>query len=72
MVVDPGAVKDRVEDDLNYYLLTKIQAGAPCVSYSGFGWTTSGDFKTTVDWDRYVTGYAARLRAPVEVKVEKR
>jgi hypothetical protein len=72
VVVDPDAVKNRVEDDLNYYLLTKIQAGAPCVSYSGFGWTTSGDFKTAADWDRYVTGYAARVRAPVEVKVERR
>jgi hypothetical protein len=72
VIVDPAAVKDQVEDDLNYYVLTKIQSGAPCVSYSGFGWTLSRDFKTAADWDRYVAGFAARLRSPVEVKIEKR
>ena len=72
VIVDPAAVKDQVDDDLNYYVLTKIEAGAPCVSYSGFGWTLSGDFKTAADWDRYVADFAARLRSPLEVKLEKR
>jgi hypothetical protein len=72
VLVDAAAAKDQVEDDLNYYVLTKIEAGAPCVSYSGFGWTPGGDFKSAADWDGYVTDFAARLRAPLEVKVEKR
>jgi hypothetical protein len=72
VIVDPANAKEQVEDDLNYYVITRIQAGAPCVSYAGFGWTLSGDFKTVADWDRYLADYAARLRAPVEVKVEKR
>jgi Domain of unknown function (DUF4861) len=72
VLVDPAAIADRAEDDLNYYVLTKIQPGAPCVSYSGFGWTLSGDFKTVADWDRYLADSAARLRAPMEVKLEKR
>jgi hypothetical protein len=72
VIVDPAGVKDQVEDGLNYYVLTKIESGAPCVSYSGFGWTPGGDFKNAADWDRYVAGFAARLRSPVEVKIEKR
>ena len=72
VIVDPASVKEMVEDDSSYYAITKIQAGAPCVSYAGFGWTLSGDFKTVAEWDRYLAGYAARVQAPVEVKVEKR
>jgi hypothetical protein len=72
LIVDPAVVKDQVQDDLNYYLLTKIPAGAPCVSYSGFAWTLSGDFRNADDWERYVGDFAARLRSPVEVKLAKR
>jgi pectinesterase len=72
VIVDPTVVKDQTEDNLNYYVLTKIQPGAPCVSYSGFAWTLAGDFKTAADWERYVADFAARLRSPLEVKIEKR
>jgi hypothetical protein len=72
VLVDPAAVRGQVDDGLNYYVLTKIPAGEPCVSYSGFAWTLSGDFKTAADWNRYLAGFAAGLRAPLEVKVEKR
>jgi hypothetical protein len=72
IVVDPTAVKDRADDDLNYYLLTKIEPGTPCVSYSGFAWTLAGDFKTAADWQRYVAEFAARLRSPLEMKLAKR
>jgi len=71
-IVDEADLKAQVDDDLNSYLITKIQAGVPCVSYAGFGWTMSGDFKSVADWDRYVDDFAARVRAPVEVKLEKR
>jgi len=72
VIVDPAVMKDLAEDDLNYLVLTKITAGAPCVSYSGFASTPLGDFKTVAEWDRYLADFAARVRAPVEVKVEKR
>ena len=72
VIVDPAVMKDFGEDDLNYLVLTKIAPGAPCVSYSGFASTPLGDFKTADDWDRYLAGFAAGLRAPLEVKVEKR
>jgi uncharacterized protein DUF4861 len=72
VIADPAAVKTQADDDLNYYVLTKLQAGAPLVSYSGFAWTLAGDFKTAGDWQRYVSDFAARLRSPLEVKLEKR
>jgi pectinesterase len=72
VIVDPAVVENQVQDDLNYYILTDIELDAPCVSYSGFGWTLSGDFKDAADWQRYVGEFAARLRSPVEVKLEKR
>jgi len=72
VIVNPAGAKDQVQDDLNYYLLTKIAIGEPCVSYSGFAWTLAGDFKNAADWERYVADFAARLRSPMEVKIEKR
>jgi hypothetical protein len=72
VIVDPAEVKDQADDDLNFYLMTKIKAGAPCVSYSGFAWTLAGDFKGAADWQHYVSDFAAGLRSPLEVKLEKR
>jgi hypothetical protein len=53
-------------------MLTKIDPASPSVYYAGFGWTESGDFRNLEDWDRYLADYAARLRAPLEVRIEKR
>jgi hypothetical protein len=72
VIVDPRDAVEMAEDDSNYYATTGIQPGAPSVSYAGFAWTMSGDFKTVADWDRYLAACAARLRAPVAVKIEKR
>ena len=72
VIVDPANVKDWAEDELNYLVLTKIAPNTPIVHYAGFGWTLSGDFKTVADWDRYLADFAARLRSPLEVKLEKR
>jgi len=72
VIVDPAALKDQAADDLNYYVLTRIEAGKPCISYSGFAWTLAGDFRTAADWQRYVADFAARLRSPVEVTIAPR
>ncbi|HUB79900.1 MAG TPA: DUF4861 family protein [Bryobacteraceae bacterium] len=72
VIVDPAAAIDQTEDGLNYYVLTKIQPGKPCVSYSGFAWTLAGDFPTAAAWQRYVADFAARLRSPMEVTLAPR
>ena len=65
-------LKSPAEDDLNYYVLTKIRARAPCVSYSGFAWMLAGDSKGAAGRQRYVADLAARLRSPMEARLEKR
>ena len=72
MLLDPASLTDTAEDDHNYLVLSRIAPGAACVSYAGFGWTLAPDFRTVEDWDRYLSDEAARLRAPVEIKIEKR
>jgi pectinesterase len=72
VIVNPVDVETQAEDDLNYYVIEKLRPGAPVVSYAGFAWTLGGDFKSAAEWDRYLADFAARLRAPVEVKLEKR
>ena len=72
VLLDPASLTDTAEDDHNYLVLSRIAPGAACVSYAGFGWTLAPDFRTVEDWDRYLSDEAARLRAPVEIKIEKR
>jgi Domain of unknown function (DUF4861) len=72
ILADPATISSLTEDDLNYIMLTKIEAGRPCVTYAGFATTLGPDFHTRAEWDRYVADSAARLRAPVEIKLEKR
>lgn len=72
VLADPAAIASFTEDDLNYLMLTRIEPGRPCMTYAGFASTLGADFHTRAEWDRYVADTAARLRTPVEVKLEKR
>ncbi|MGD0014563.1 MAG: DUF4861 family protein [Bryobacteraceae bacterium] len=71
-IADPASVTGFAQDGRNFLMLTKIDPASPSVYYAGFGWTESGDFRSVEDWDRYLDEYAARLRAPLEVRIEKR
>ena len=71
VLADPATIASFTEDDLNYILLTRIEPGRPCVTYAGFASTLGVDFHSRAEWDRYVADSAARLRAPVEIKLEK-
>ena len=62
-------VLDFPQDDLNYLVTAKVPAGSPAIYYAGFGWTKSGDFAGSADWERYVRQFAERLRAPLEISV---
>jgi hypothetical protein len=72
VLADPATIASFTEDDLNYIMLTRIEPGRPCVTYAGFATTLGADFHTRAEWDRYVTDSAARLLAPIEIKLEKR
>ena len=72
VIAEPASIADFAQDDRNFLVLAKIDPASPSVYYAGFGWTESGDFQTRDDWDRYLNDFAARLRAPLEVRLEKR
>lgn len=72
VIADLASITDFAQDDRNFLMLTKIDPAAPSVYYAGFGWSKSGDFSSLEDWDRYLGECATRLRAPVEVRIEKR
>ena len=67
VVVDPAILAGNTEDSKNYLATTRVPSGKTADYYAGFGWSKSGDFKTVEDWDRYVSQFAARLRAPLQV-----
>ena len=71
VVADPAAIQGFGEDDQNYLMIAKLTPGAPCVTYAGFGSTLSGDFHSQEEWARYVSDFQARLRAPLEIRIEK-
>ena len=50
------------------YLGISLALADPAIIASTLG----ADFHTRAEWDRYVTDAAARWRAPVEIKLEKR
>jgi hypothetical protein len=72
VIAEPASIADFTQDDRNFLVLAKIDQTSPSVYYAGFGWTESGDFQSRDDWDRYLNDFAARLRAPLEVRLEKR
>jgi pectinesterase len=69
IAADPASITGVAQDAANYLLTMNVPASGRVVYYAGFGWTRSGDFKTVEDWDRYVSEFEKRLRAPLEVTV---
>jgi pectinesterase len=67
VIVDPSQIVSFTEDKGNYLIAAKVPADKTAVYYAGFGWTKSGDFAKVEDWDGYVSQFAARLRAPLQV-----
>jgi hypothetical protein len=67
VVVDPSQITSFTEDKGNYLIAAKVAPDHTAAYYAGFGWTKSGDFAKVEDWDRYVSDFSARLRAPLQV-----
>jgi unsaturated rhamnogalacturonyl hydrolase len=55
----------------NLLAIAPVEAGKPFLYYLGAGWSKSGDFPGGTDWENYVRQFVARLRAPLEIRVEK-
>src|SRR5580700_2199532 len=55
----------------NLLAIARAVASKPFLYYLGAGWSKSGDFPEETDWENYVRQFAARLRAPLKVTIEK-
>jgi len=70
VILDPASLAGSGEDKKNYLVEEKVAADGIAVYYAGFGWNRSGQFNSREDWDRYVSDFSARLRAPVQVAMK--
>ncbi|HKW18873.1 MAG TPA: DUF4861 domain-containing protein [Terriglobales bacterium] len=66
VVLDPSTITGFTEDQKNFLVTVKTPADHVISYYAGFGWSNAG-FAKPEDWERYVSDYAARTKAPVEV-----
>jgi hypothetical protein len=69
VVVEPSSIAEVREEGGSQIVVATTPAGAPATWYAGSGWDRSGYFPDTAAWDRYLDGFAARLRSPLQVEV---
>ena len=65
----PNGIYQTGEDSLHYLMFGKITPGVPFVYYTGAGWTRSGDFNSSVDWENYLAHWSMRIREPLKVEI---
>jgi hypothetical protein len=68
IIADPAMLTGFSEDAKNFLATMKIPENRVVSYYAGFGWSEAG-FPTSEDWDRHVSEFAERLRAPLQVTV---
>lgn len=66
-VIVAGGIAGYAEDERNLLILAKAAAGQPLRYFAGAGWSRAGDFASRQQWHDYLTAFAARVRAPVQV-----
>jgi hypothetical protein len=71
VLADPATLEGFVQDDQNYLMVAKRKWDAPYVTYAGFASTLGKDLHTQEEWARYVADFQARLRAPLDLRLEK-
>ncbi|MRV73583.1 DUF4861 domain-containing protein [Duganella sp. FT92W] len=57
------------DDALNQLIVAPVTSGQPLRYYTGAAWDRASPYQTQDDWRRLVVAEAARLRAPVAIKV---
>ena len=55
--------------DEHALMIAGVKPGVPLVYYAGAGWTKGLDFSNAESWNAYLSGFAARLAAPLKVLV---
>jgi pectinesterase len=57
------------ENDVHVLMLGTIELGKTATYYTGAGWTRSGDFSTSEEWNVYLKKFAQRIESPLGVSV---
>lgn len=71
VIIPGGALQGFAEDDRNHLLLAKVTPGQPLRYYAGAGWSRAGEFTSEESWNRYIADLAARINAPLTVRVSR-
>ncbi len=70
VVVDPGDVVDFTESAGNYLVVTKLPAARVVTYHAGFVWDATGQVPGGLEgWDKYLSAFASRVRAPLKVEL---
>ena len=67
VVVPAGSLRGVREDSLHHLMIVALSPGNAATYYAGAGWTSSGDFASAADWERYLSAAARGLRYPLVV-----
>ena len=71
VIANPASITGFTDDGKNFLMTVKMPDNHVVDYYAGFGWSEGG-FPTQAEWDKYVSDYAARVKAPVEVTISEK
>jgi hypothetical protein len=55
----------------NHLILAKVRPGETLEYHVGAGWQPSGQFRSREEWEKYVSDFAARSRAPLRTSLNR-
>jgi unsaturated rhamnogalacturonyl hydrolase len=58
-----------LETSDHYLMISTVPSGEWFTYYAGAGWSRSGDFKSSEDWNDYLSRFTQRLSHPLRVVV---
>ena len=70
VIANPANITGFTDDAKNFLMTVKMPDSHVVDYYAGFAWSEGG-FPTQLDWDKYVSDYAALIKAPVEVTISE-
>lgn len=66
----PGNFSAHAEDELNHFVITKLDAGRVLTYWAGFAWDKAGRFTDAEAWKKHVIQFAQALSSPIQVTMK--
>ncbi|NLP10538.1 glycoside hydrolase family 88 protein [bacterium] len=67
VILDPNALVDFYEQDMNHLIVGKATPAQAVRYYAGAGWDRSGYFNHREEWEAYVDLYAQAVQTPIQI-----